>query len=178
MQTQRMEKTSIIPGGTPITDEHGNHVFDQKGRPLWGPAKPIKHVTHFKSAGMRRLYEAGEVSLQQATHNVPVYRGVGIDIARMVRSHKRRQRKKGIIQRGRESMQQARQNMLDTKRRAMAKQAARTMEEKAANAKRDPKDLTPETAAHLVELHGSVRAAAEMSGYSRDTISRRLKKRK
>lgn len=175
------EKTSVIPGATKVTDDDGNQMFDHKGRPLWNLAKPIKHVTHFKNAGMRRLYENGEITLRQATHQIPVYRGVGIDVARMIRNHKRQQRHKGIIEKGfenvQEGAQQARERIAGMKKRAMAKKGLGASQ-KAQETRKDPSTLTTAMAAELVDQHGSVRAAATASGFSRDAISRRLARRK
>jgi hypothetical protein len=178
-----MEKTSIIPGATKVTDEMGNQMFDGKGRPLWNPAEPIKHVTHFKSAGMRRLYENGEITLQQATHNVPVYRGVPIEVVRVIRNYHRRQKmmKRSFIDKGFESVQegaqQARERIAGMKKRAMAKKGLEASQ-KAQQDRKDPSTLTTAMAAELVDQHGSVRAAAAASGFSRDAISRRLARRK
>jgi hypothetical protein len=172
-----MEKTSIIPGATKVTDEMGNQMFDRKGRPLWNPAKPIKHVTHFKSAGMRRKYENGEITLQQATHNVPVYRGVPIEVVRVIRNYHRRQRRRGFMDQAREGAQQARERISGLKKRAMAKKGVEAAQ-KAQETRKDPSTLTTAMAAELVDQHGSVRAAAAASGFSRDAISRRLARRK
>lgn len=172
----RMEKTSVIPGATKVTDEQGNQMFDRKGRPLWNPAKPIKHVTHFKSDGMRRRYYNGEVSLQEATHNIPVYRGVPIEVARMIRSHNRRRRRRGFIERAQEGAQQARERIMGTKRRAMAKKGVEAAQ-KRQDERKDPATLTADMAVQLVNEHGSIRKAAEATGYSRDAIGRRLRLR-
>ena len=39
--------------------------------------EPIGYARHFRSAGMRRKHERGEIPLDEATKLVPVYRGIG-----------------------------------------------------------------------------------------------------
>ncbi len=55
----------------------------------WVYPMPIRYVKHFKTEGIRRLYEAGKVGDVQAYVSIPVFRGESYREANRRRSYAR-----------------------------------------------------------------------------------------
>lgn len=89
-----MEMRTIVPGASLMRDQYGKIVYGNKGRALWNKAKPHKSATHFNSEASRRKYLNGELSLKEATHEVPVYRGLRNDVYKDALNTKRRKESK------------------------------------------------------------------------------------
>lgn len=62
-------------------------------------AKPVKTARHFRSAGMRARLRRGDVKIEAATCEVPVWRGISHSVAKMVRNDVRRRKAKGKARR-------------------------------------------------------------------------------
>lgn len=173
-----LESKSVVPGASRATNDQGVPYTDPKGRPVWNKAEPAKHVTHFHSAGHRRMYEAGEITLNEATHKVPVYRSLSNAAAKAVRTTikqrkkaEERNRQKGAVDRLGTAAGRAREGLQN-----LGKAAAESglgAVDRATTGPRDPADLTPEQAVAFIDEHGSIMQAAKMTGYSRDALRRR-----
>jgi len=92
-----MTQANTIPGASRVTStDHmtGEEVQtkDHKGRPLWNMPKPKTGARHFVSAHTKRLFHAGEMTLNEATHVVPVYAGMDIRVLRTLREEIRREK--------------------------------------------------------------------------------------
>ena len=77
---------TYVPDAQKITDEKGAQLYDKKGRALWNMPVPSALARHFKSAGARRKYMAGEIDYNDATKTVPCYRGFASSLARVMRA--------------------------------------------------------------------------------------------
>jgi len=89
-----MSKT-VVPGARRATDDKGVPLFDKKHRPVWRMPKPASYAQHFKSAGMRRKFERGEISEAEAKKAVPIFRGYPNEVFQAFRhAHLRKQRKR------------------------------------------------------------------------------------
>jgi hypothetical protein len=102
------KRISFVPGATRAYDEFGvpikprQVVLDEFGKPasprrvlpMWNMPKPLHHVHHFKSAGMRAKFERGEIKKPEATNLVPVYRGLDIRLFRTLRNDQRQEIKR------------------------------------------------------------------------------------
>jgi hypothetical protein len=71
-----------VPGAIRVTDPDTNMPMffkkknSKKTVPAWYMPTPSYHVIHFKSAGARRKFFAGEIKPEEAYNRVPVYRGI------------------------------------------------------------------------------------------------------
>lgn len=150
---------TIVPGAQRATDSTGVPLQDSKGRPAWNKPDPTRHVRHFRSAGMRRKYENGEISFDQATHEVPIHKGADIKTARAIRESIRyrkrleERRKQGPFQRLAQSLPKANKHHLQP-------------------------DLSPDETVRLIREHGSIAEVSRQTGYSKDAIRRRRDKAK
>ncbi len=61
------------------------------------PPTPIGYATHFNSEGMRRKLMVGKATVDEATHTVPIYRGLDNRAVRVIKNDKRQADKKSVL---------------------------------------------------------------------------------
>lgn len=67
---------------------------DKDGKPVRIPPMPTHKQPHFINAAKRRRYDAGEISLAEATRPVFIFTGAASDVVKsQVNSHKYEQKK-------------------------------------------------------------------------------------
>lgn len=84
--------TTIVPGA--ILDITKKKT--RRGGLVWTMPRPTRYVKHFRSAGTRRRFERGEISMNAATLMVPVYRGIDYSLLKILLNDERRRRERAI----------------------------------------------------------------------------------
>lgn len=164
------------PGAERLLSDAGGVRFDPKGRPEWKTQKPIRHDRHFRNRAYRMKYNRGEVSFDEATHAVPVYRAFDI---RAYRSLKRdaelrrsRERNQSLTRRIKRGLENATASDDTVPEQAEQPQADNPPTEQPQTAD----DPSPETVAAKVDEIGSIRKAAAALGITKDKAGRRYRK--
>jgi len=184
----KLEPETRVPNATRLTDADGAAGLDKHGQPLWDKPKPIRHTRHFKTAAARRRYNNGEISFDDATVQVPIFRAFDIRAYRALKRDmeraKRKQSRIGPVRKQINRWQSGQKSHSDAARseqtpRDSMEEASRSTERAAKGGTPKPNQdapsaLTLERAVALVREHGSIRKAAEATeGVSKDKLRRR-----